>query len=195
MSIRRASKSSISATTTRGKGSNLLAGYSPAVDEMDLIQRVTVGTAVTSITLSNIPQTYQHLHLRVYGQLTSTQQGVWTRFNSDSAANYSCHFLYGNGASAIGASRLSDGGIDAIVVWDNDDWFIGVIDILDYASTTKLKTVRSISGADSNGAGIISLGSGSWRNTSGITTIHLSDQIAGGSFAQNTVASLYGVIG
>lgn len=195
MSVRRLSQSFLS-TRGRGKASSFIAGYGFGVDEMDLIQRVTVGAGgVASITFSSIPQTYQHLHLRITGRLTSTQQGVWVRFNDDAAANYSCHLLYGTGASVVGSSRLSDGGIDSILPYNSTDWFSGFVDILDYTNTAKHKVTRALSGSDANGAGIVGLTSGSWRNTGAVTKIHLSDQLASGSFQQFTVASLYGVVG
>ncbi len=195
MSVRRLSQSFLS-TRGRGKGSTFVAGYGFGVDEMDLLQRTTVGAGgAAAITFSSIPQTYQHLQLRIMGKLSSNQQGVWVRFNDDAAANYSCHFLYGTGASAIAASRLSDGGIDSILPWNNTDWFSGIIDIVDYTNTSKHKVTRSLSGSDANGGGLVALTSGSWRNTSSVTKIHLSDQLTGGTFQQHSVASLYGVVG
>jgi hypothetical protein len=66
-----------------------------------------------------------------------------------------------------------------------------VMDILDYADTSKNKTVRYLGGHDQNGAGILRLGSGSWRNTSAINSIVFS--VSSQNWATNTTFSLYGV--
>ena len=172
-----------------GLGSLILPGGA-----MESIATVTVGSGgSSSISFSSIPGDYQHLQIRMLGLLSSSQQGVWVRFNSDTATNYSAHLLYGNGTSALAASRLSDGGMDAILPYGANQVFAGIVDILDYTSTSKYKTIRTFSGADNNGSGIVGVTSGSWRNTAAVTAIHLSDQLAGGTFGQYTTAALYGV--
>lgn len=200
MAIRRASKSSISATD-RGKGSNLIAGYSPAVDEMDLIERVTVGVGGTgSITFSNIPQTYQHLHIRGSIRTNRTPQNseaLAITFNSISTSTYTFHILYGEGSGSGGAggyvsqsrteiaSMMASGGMV-----NNFGAFISTI--LDYSNTSKNTTIKSISGNDQNGSGVITLSSGLWINTAAITSITL-DQPISTSFVEHTTVSLYGV--
>ena len=158
------------------------------------IATVTVGSGgASSIEFTSIPSTYQHLQIRFMGLLSSSNQGVWVRFNDDSAANYSCHLLYGNGSSAVATARLSDGGIDSITPGNANSVFGGVIDILDYSVTSKYTTTRGFGGADTNGAGIVSITSGSWRNTAAVNKIHLQDQLTGGTFGQHTTAALFGV--
>ncbi len=172
-----------------GLGSLILPG-----GVMEPIATVTVGSGgASSIEFTSIPGTYQHLQIRMLGLLSSSNQGVWVRFNDDSAANYSCHLLYGTGTTVVATSRLSDGGIDSITPGNANSVFAGVIDILDYSSTSKYKVTRGFSGADTNGAGIVSITSGSWRNTSAVTKIHLQDQLTGGTFGQHTIAALYGL--
>ena len=67
---------------------------------------------------------------------------------------------------------------------------MAIIDILDYVNTNKYKTIRSISGHDANGSGIVQLGSELWQSTSAITSL------AGGAnagFLQYTTIQLYGI--
>jgi len=64
--------------------------------DFESIATVTVGSGgAASIEFASIPSTFQHLQIRFMGLLSSSNQGVWVRFNDDSAANYSCHLLYG----------------------------------------------------------------------------------------------------
>ena len=162
---------------------------------LESIATIAVGSGgASSVTFSDIPGTYQHLHLRLVALMNGANQALWLRFNDDSAANYSAHYLYGTGAAAAAGSRLSDGGIDSIFQpTSSGKEFCGVIDILDYANTSKHKVLRAFHGSDTNGAGYVGLNSGSWRNTNAITKIHISDQIGSSSFNQHSTVGLYGV--
>lgn len=199
MAIRRASKSSIS-TIGAGKRSNLIAGYSPAVDEMDLIERVTVGAGGTGgITFSSIPQTYQHLQLRVIGRSTesATRSSLYIAANADYGSNYAYHHLTGDGSTAS-ASGTANGGIAGAyralsgATAGASIFGAAVVDILDYTSTTKNKTFRMLSGNDNNGNGEVTFSSSVWRSTATITLLVVSTNF---NLAQYSTASLYGVVG
>jgi hypothetical protein len=70
-----------------------------------------------------------------------------------------------------------------------------VIDILDYTSTSKNKTVRSLGGYDRNGAGEISLSSGLWyASPAAITSIELTTT-ATTEFKSYSQFALYGIKG
>jgi hypothetical protein len=71
----------------------------------------------------------------------------------------------------------------------------GVVDILDYASTSKNKTIRTLSGADINGAGgDLRLSSGLWFATpAAITSITLYANGGSSDFAQYSSFALYGI--
>lgn len=202
MAIRRASKSSIS-TTSSGKRSNLIAGYSPGVDEMDLIERVVVGVSgVSSIEFTSIPQTYQHLHLRlmIRTNRVNTGEALTIRFNDDSANNYTFFILYGEGTgSAAGAAYTSSQNkieFQSMAASSAAAGIFGIAvgDILDYRDTTKNKVVRGISGIEYNGSGVVTLNSGLWMSTAAINKISL-DQPISTAFVQYTTAALYGVVG
>lgn len=199
MAVKRFSNSLIS-QSGQDKVNNFIAGYSPAIDEMDLIERVTVGSGGTSsITFSNIPQTYQHLQVRFVLRNTwgiNQREEVRLRFNSDTGSNYARHGLEGEGsvASAFGAaSQTSMGagvlGGDALTA---SIFSVGIIDVLDYASTSKAKPMRSLTGVDANGSGWLWMRSGLWTSTNAITTITLSSD-NGQNLKQYSCASLYGV--
>ena len=199
MAIRRASKSSIS-TTSSGKRFNLIAGYSPAVDEMDLIQRVTVGAGGTNtISFSSIPQTYQHLQIRAVARSNRGDQNgdfFQMNYNNDGDANYSWHFMAGNGSgpytvSSAPAAMMETNRFPGSLIGSSTFGGI-VVNILDYTAS-KHKTMIYIGGWDGNGSGEVYFGSGNWRSVNPVTSIQLNNS-GGRTFQQHTTVSLYGVV-
>jgi hypothetical protein len=67
-----------------------------------------------------------------------------------------------------------------------------VVDVLDYASTSKNKVIRALSGGDANGSGLIVLYSGSRNLTDAITSITIFPTGAG-DFREHSSFALYGV--
>lgn len=195
MAVKRFSNSLIS-QSGQDKVTNFIAGYSPAIDEMDLIERVVVGSGGTSsITFSSIPQTYQHLQIRGVGKDARTgfaASQIAIRFNLDSGSNYSYHSLYNDGTSVLAFGSANAVGAYINCGGSGDSFHGAVIDILEYTNTNIFKTCRAISGGDNNGSGQINLTSASWRNTSAITSIQMTPLFP--NISQNTVYSLYGVL-
>jgi len=152
------------------------------------------------ITFSSLPAGYKHLQIR-YAAKSSWGIAIGTmrlRFNSDSASNYNYHRIYGNGSSVVSDA---DGGsiteIDQFIIdggaTGNESMFgAGIIDILDFASTTKNKTVRGFTGIK-NSSQRLALSSGLWRSTSAITSLSLTAAV--GNFSTTTRISLYGIKG
>jgi hypothetical protein len=164
------------------------------------IATVTVGSGgASSIEFTSIPGTYQHLQIRLLARFTSTTvvSSAQCRFNSDTtAANYATHYLYGDGASAAAGASTSSGMV-LIGTTGGSSWAstfgASVVDILDYTSTSKNKVIRSLSGADVNGAGgYLQMFSGVWINSSSAIT-SLSIYQGSQTFGQYTTAALYGV--
>jgi hypothetical protein len=118
-------------------------------------------------------------------------------FNSDTAANYSFHFLTGDGSTATagGYGGVSYGNINnwASSTGATTQFSVAVIDILDYANTNKYKTGRTLAGRDNNGSGVIEFTSMSWRNTAAITSINL--YLTTGNVPQYSSFALYGIRG
>jgi hypothetical protein len=162
------------------------------------------GSSAT-ITFNSIPGTYQHLQIRGIARDatgTNTANTFYIRFNSDSGANYTQHLLRGNGtaADAIGSTSLTGIQGSSQMVGNSvaaDILAANIIDILDYASTTKNKTVRTFNGANWNATSTnqrVVLGSGVWLNTSAITRIDLV-VTDGKSFSTDSTFALYGIKG
>jgi hypothetical protein len=178
-------------------------GISLALDNnfMEPIATVLVGSGgSSSIIFNDIPQTYKHLQIRGIARSTYTGNSMragFIRFNGDAGVNYSIHQISGDGAST---SSWGTGSTD-VGAWQRistatagANMFSGlVIDILDYANTSKNKTTRSLGGVDLNGSGEIYLTSSAWYNTNAITSILLYPQ--DNNWAQYSRFSLYGIKG
>ena len=166
----------------------------------DALATVTVPSGgASSITFSAIPQTgYKHLQIRALAQVNSgstSTGGIRFQFNSDAGSNYSLHRLYGTGSGSGSSDGYSSQttAYAGIVSGSGSTNIFGasVIDVLDYANTNKNKTIRTLGGADTNGAGIIMFPSSAWYNTSAINTITVTSD--SGNFTQYSQFSLYGV--
>ena len=165
------------------------------------ISTVTVGGGGSaSISFTSIPGTYTHLQVRFMARGTATAAGVGLRerLNSDTSASYSSHQLYGSGASVAATgggsqSEMEIGGMTGATAGSNI-FGVGVLDILDYSSTDKYKTLRLLDGRDVNGSGgYIFFESGSWQNTNAVTTVQIYP--ASGNFEQYSQFALYGIKG
>jgi hypothetical protein len=163
----------------------------------DALSTVTVPAGgVASITFAGIPNTYKHLQIRALGRDTIESAGdLRWQYNGDTATNYSFHELYGHGstASSFGYGGTGYGNLSnwASFLSQTNQFSVAVLDILDYADTTKFKTGRAIGGRDNNGSGTIELASMSWRNTAAISSIYF--YLTAGNFAQYSQFTLYGV--
>lgn len=150
-----------------------------------------------TITFSSIPSTYKHLQIRGVSKNTGTSTDFRINFNSDTSTNHATHRLVGNGSTMSsgvfnGTTYLSyPSGLLAITTTANAHSGV-ILDILDYTSTTKNKTVRLLGGyADSVSS--VGLYSGLWINTSAISSIDL--KAGTNNFSSTTRFSLYGIKG
>jgi hypothetical protein len=175
--------------------------FSPfiATGSYDALATYTVPAGgVSSITFAGIPTggQYSHLQLRYIAMFSSGTAEFELAFNSDTTAgNYARHFLFGDGSSA-GAGAATGSNTRSILYTRNTSSTTpgaSVLDILDYASSIKNKTLRALNGQDYNGSGAVALISGLWINTSAINSITL--QPTAGNISQYSQFSLYGVRG
>jgi hypothetical protein len=156
-----------------------------------------------SVTFSGIPADYKHLQIRAIFRDNRSNSGNGSyadlTFNGDTtSSNYSYHQLYGSGSGSAGAAGNANyASIEVTRLADNastaNTFGATTIDILDYASTSKAKTVLGFGGYDSNGTGAIYSWSGAWFKTpEAITSLTIKD--GGGTlFLQNSQFALYGI--
>jgi hypothetical protein len=169
------------------------------------LNTVTLSSTASSVTFTGIPQNYRNLQLRIFGQTNRGTYGIdeaCIRFNSDTTNNYADHAVYGDGSAPAAVSDTSANkiflGTGALGTTTSGFFGINIADILDYTSTTKNKTVRTLGGADVNGTvggigGRVSLGSGVWLNSlSPVTSVTLIPG-NGSAFTAYSSFALYGV--
>lgn len=171
-------------------------GTPPApASNYESIASYTLSGGETSVTFSSIPSTYKHLQVRWSVLNSNANADLGFRLNSDSGNNYTFHGLEGTGSAVSGSNKgtsLSEAyiGIGSGV---SSTPGVGVIDLLDYTSTNKYKTFRSLFGYDSNGGGYIILRSSLWLNTSAVNAV--SVRVTPGTFSANSSFALYGITG
>lgn len=140
------------------------------------------------IDLSSISSSYNDLVLIVRGLSTLNGNQVRVRFNNDSAGNYT--------SKQWRASTLSNNfGTNEITVtdsWNTDSTTNNYIHIYltDYANTSSLKYLESVTSGGYWGTANFANTVGQWNNTSAINRIQL--QPSSGSFDAGTYI-LYGV--
>jgi hypothetical protein len=164
---------------------------------------------VSSLEFNGLPTggQYQHLQIRYWLPSTPTAgDSIYLQLGNgtiDGGGNYSFHGIYGyNGANVVGAVyQLSSTRIETHYSANTtsiDAPFSGVVDVLDYASSSKYKTTQSLSGhqyvstASTNYSQLWYV-SGNWRNLNPITTLKLV--FGGGNLPQYTKVAVYGLKG
>ena len=147
-----------------------------------------------TITFSSIPSTYKHLQIRTLAN-DNSGNALYMQLNSDTGSNYTNHRLQGNGATtaAAGAGSQTENFWVGYASYVASNYGVSIVDLHDYSSTSKYKTMRSLIGYDINGGGLILLGSGLWMSTSAITSISIVS--SGGNFTTASAFSLYGING
>ena len=157
------------------------------------IQTVTVGAGGTSlIEFNSIPATYAHLQVRGFVKDNATNGNLQLKYNSTTLTR--SHEILGEG------SGTPAGGTDTVaaVIYNqrtDTGQFVVILDILDYAATTKNKTFRVLSGGDKNGAGRVRFGSGFLDSTSAISSLSIAFNSGGGTFPEYSHFALYGIKG
>jgi len=163
------------------------------------IAKYTVPSGGISQVSFAVPSGYRHLeiHSSARTDYAQTDSNMDLRFNNDAGTNYGGHYLFSNGTGSpvagggggnqqINMTR-GTGANSASGVFGH-----GITTILDYASDSKYKTVRSLTGHDQNIAytGYIFTFTGSWLSTAPITSIQILP--SNGNIAQHSTFTLIG---
>ena len=164
-------------------------GVTPSTNSFESIATALGTGSSGTITFSSIPSTYKHLQIRITG-FQATSNDVFIKVNSD--AGVRGHWLMGNGSSASAGSEAgtTDGQYFGTFGWNGTYPSVYVVDVLDYGSTTKAKTIRSLGGYDANGSGRVNLISSLFTTTSAISSITFT---SGNSYSSNSHFALYGI--
>ena len=147
----------------------------------DLLETTTLSSGASSVTFSGLSaySDYKHLQIRAVTQInktTDTIENVFCKLNG-ATSGYSWHYLNGNGSSVNSSGNGTATFIllrNATINQTNSDYSAGfVTDILDFSSTLKNTTTRTLSGSIAGTEQEIVLSSGSYNNTSAVTSIEL----------------------
>ena len=153
------------------------------------LDKVTLGSAASSITFSSINQGYTDLII-VLNTKASAAQDPKIRFNGDTSSLYSNTGLLGNGSSASsGRGSGTSGALSEGVVNSTGDFNLNCIaQIQNYSNSTTFKSYLSrINNAASGTAAVVGL----YRSTSAITSITIL--VGAGTMSAGSTFSLYGI--
>lgn len=166
----------------------------------DSIATATATGSSGIITISSIPQTYQHLQIR--GIVRNDRNnpsfpfGNLSIYFNGTMGSQADHRISGDGSSA---TALGQTGISALTIGDTatdaqtaNIFTAFIIDIHDYQNTSKNKTVRSFIGTDLNGTGRVQLTSAARVSTSAVSSITF-ENFNGANFKVGTTFELYGI--
>lgn len=162
----------------------------------DPIATYTFSSSGTSYTFSSIPGTYTDLILIASVKAgTNPGYGVSLRFNSDTGNNYNYTYFYGTGSAVYGSTRTSQSSLvfsyGTGVGTGTPSLFES--SIMNYASTNVNKNfLCRAANFDSTYGGGEYL-SGTWANTSAITSIEVVNLFGSMTFATGSTLTLYGV--
>ena len=178
----------------------LSSGVAAATASFESIASATGTGSSGVITFSSIPATYKHLQIRLIARCSESaaQTNYNMQINGDTGSNYAYHNLRAVGAavSASGSASQTSIAVCAMAAANSPANTVSpkIIDIVDYASTTKNKTLRIIEGqVNATYGGQIHYRSGLWQSTSAITSITLF--VTGFNFTTQSTFALYGIKG
>lgn len=181
----------------RGNGPAGAYGFgaaSGAADAYTLIDTVTVTSSVSSVTFSSIPADYDDLQITYRINQSSTEAFLTMRFNNNTSSIYDANSVQTYNSNTAASS-----------VYNNTSMFLtqnygiqvnaeggGVIDILNYASTTYYKTAQIFSG-NSETNHVFHMSAGTWPDTAAISSIQILDNGTTAYINAGSKFSLYGI--
>jgi hypothetical protein len=166
-----------------------------ATNSFESIATVSGTGSSATVTFSSIPSTYSILQIRC-NWFSTASNNPYMRFNGDTAGNYSWTHLYGEGAGATALQNNSTSA--AFIYWglsgDSNTPNSAIIDINNYASTSKTKVAKIFAGQDYVSAGEIAHWAGVWNNSStAINSISLTTGV--GNISATSTFALFGIKG
>ncbi len=175
------------------------AGGGAAAGTFDLISSTILTGSQASVTFdtSTLGSTYKHLQIRAAYRTSSVSFDSFSKLTfNGSSTSYQSHALFGNGSSVVGQFWNESTYILSLFAQGNGStanaFGGGVLDILDFASSSKNTTIRDLSGRTASDPRI-SLSSGAWFNTAAVTSVVLTPDT--GNYLTGSRFSLYGIKG
>jgi hypothetical protein len=174
------------------------AGAAGGGGAFDLLETTVLGSDAASVTFSSLGSysAYKHLQIRMVSRCTraATIADTFVQVNGDTGNNYAYHRMLGSGSSVGEASSINRA--NAFLAYTSaanataNNFATTVFDILDFSSTSKTTTFRSLTGMVNTSGNLIGLFSGLWNNTAAVTSINIFPEA--GNFLTGSRFSLYG---
>ena len=175
---------------------SMLVGNSSIVGAYELIS-TAFGTGSSGvIDFTSIPSDYRHLQIRFTAKNSSTATQINLTMNGITTASYARHTLQGSGGVESSTNAINQTSIPLTGSMASSAGVGvasgGVIDILDYTSSSKNTTIRALYGQIIN-SNLVYLASGALFNTAAINRITLT--ASANNFDAISRFSLYGIRG
>jgi hypothetical protein len=177
----------------------ILASSGGKAGAYDLLETTLISTNTASVTFSSLGSysAYKHLQVRMVARSSVTNRAdIHLTFNADSTSSYAYHTLFGAGSSVASNNESATTAIQiqALATLSGstaDSFGAGILDILDFSSSNKNSTTRTLYGRALGSGFGVGLASGLYTKTDAITSLTLT------AFQFNFVSgsrfSLYGV--
>jgi hypothetical protein len=174
--------------------------------DFESIATITASGGESTLNFTSIPGTYKHLQIRGIGRLSGTSEGYgysYINFNGGPQATHALR-VQGTSVGSEGATSAYYQIPSAMTPSNAPTGAYGalIIDIIDYASTTKPKTIRGFSGYNTNGAALtyyhgvgISSALATGLGTSALTSVQITSGPFGETFVAGSKYALYGIKG
>ena len=160
----------------------------------EVISTTTLASAINTVTLSSIPQTYTDLFLVMNNirEVTAQPSVISYRYNGDTAANYSTTYIgYSAAGGVYSGRRVSDTGIWLGGMYSPRGMF--TMNIMNYTNTTTYKS--SVSRMATYGTAYESSSSytGLWRASAAISSLTIYSMDITPNFDVGATFTLYGI--
>jgi hypothetical protein len=162
---------------------------------MKLIETITLGTVVSSITFTSIPQTFTDLVLKISSRSTGDSSGINLRINSDASTINDIRTLRGSGSVTYTDLYSNQ---PAIYLFDQTqstytaNTFSNIEAYIPNYTGATFKSVSNDSVTENNGSTAgLTIAAGIYKNTNAVTSLFLLD--GGHSFVVGSTFSLYGI--
>ena len=166
-----------------------------------LINSITVGSPVASMSFSSIPATYTDLLLKMSVR-NSAGSNAWDDFYIDingSSSNFTSRVLYGGGGggTSVGSSsytfgyaQIGEGNGGTTNTFGNAEMYFP-----NYTDSTTAKSFSSDSVSENNAAGnLVQIGATLWNPSTKAAISSLTFRwVTTGNFVANSTAYLYGI--
>lgn len=184
-----------SSLTTFEKYSSMLAGntaFDPSSDF--LLEEIVLSSSAASVTFSGLGAytDYKHLQIRQVSRSDAAANDTPLIMSINGSELDRRHVLYGLDGTVVESFSAANGIISSVPAASQTANIFGasVIDLLDFSSTSKNKTVRAFHGSAGNATQFVALYSGLEVSLSATTSIGFAP--SAGNFIAGSRFSLYG---